>query len=201
MTGCNQAKASYRKADADYNRALSLYETEAIAARELDQQRSARDVAKAGLEDAQANLDDTVLKAPFSARVGRTFVENFQDVRSKQAILSLVDVSSVEIVIDIPEKVMARATSRSIGRLTASFDSAPNRTFDLAIKEFETEADPRTQTFRVTLLLAKPEGINILPGMTAKVLREIPAAAGCWRSTPTCSHRRSRSSSPADPGA
>ncbi|MEE8591475.1 MAG: efflux RND transporter periplasmic adaptor subunit, partial [Spirochaetia bacterium] len=37
-----------------------------------------------------------------------------------------------------------------------------------------TRADPRTQTYQVTLQMRQPEGINILPGMTASVVQHRP---------------------------
>jgi RND family efflux transporter MFP subunit len=51
----------------------------------------------------------------------------------------------------------------------AEFAAAPGRQFPLTIKEYATRADPRTQTYQVTLQMPRPKGINILPGMTATV--------------------------------
>ncbi len=41
--------------------------------------------------------------------------------------------------------------------------------------ELATQADPRTQTYQATLVMPQPEGINILPGMTAEVVGRMPA--------------------------
>ena len=40
---------------------------------------------------------------------------------------------------------------------------------ELEIKEYETQADEDTQTFKVKFIMPQPEGINILPGMTATI--------------------------------
>jgi RND family efflux transporter MFP subunit len=40
----------------------------------------------------------------------------------------------------------------------------------LQLKEYATKADPQTQTYQVVLQMPQPEGINILPGMTASVV-------------------------------
>jgi RND family efflux transporter MFP subunit len=172
------AKAKYEKADADFRRYTALYEKDAVSAAQLDQSRAARDMAKAAVEDAEADLADTHLRAPFAARVGKTFVENFQDVRAKEPILSLVDVGNVEVRVDVAEAVVARARRADWGRITARFDTAPGREFDLELKETATQADPRTQTYRVTFLMPQPEGVNILPGMTATVVHYPAAPAG-----------------------
>jgi len=169
------ARAEMERTDADFRRYTALYEKDAVSRAQLDQARAARDVARAVLDDAEAALEDTYLKAPFTARVGETFVENYQDVQAKEPILSLVEVTRVEIEVDIPENLIARfRASEGIGRMTARFDAAPDREFDATITEIAAQADPRTQTFRATLSLPQPEGINVLPGMSAIVVRYPP---------------------------
>jgi len=162
------ARAQDDNAQADFDRFAALYEKDSVSKAQLDQARARRDVARASLEDAEAALDDTTLRAPFDARVGARFVENFQDVRPKEPILSLVDVSSVKIEVDMPENRIARAR-RKDGKLTARFHSAPGREFDLTVLEIAAQADPRTQTYLVTLIMPQPQGVNVLPGMTAIV--------------------------------
>ena len=164
------AKARHEQTQADFDRFQALYEKDAVSKAQLDQARAARDVALAELDDARAALGDTTLRAPFAARIGAKFVDNFEDLQPKQPILSLVDITSVKIEVDVPENRVARYRGE-IGRLTARFDSAPGREFDLSVVEVAAQADPRTQTYLVTLGMPQPEGVNVLPGMTATVLR------------------------------
>jgi RND family efflux transporter MFP subunit len=166
----NSSTADYERTKADFRRFSSLYEREAVSEAQLDQARAARDVARASLEDARAALEDSFLRAPFSGLVGKTFVENFEDVRPRQPILSLVDIGHVELVVDMPESLMAGIRNRSNPpRMFAVFDTAPGREFDLSLKEIAAQADPRTQTYQVTLIMPQPEGLLVLPGMTANV--------------------------------
>ena len=168
------AQARFDKAEADIERLSALYEKDAASKAQLDQARASRDVAKATLADAKADLGDTQLRAPFSANVGATFVENFQDVQRKQPILSLVGIDTVEIQVDLPESVVARLRVQDPGRgqAFARFEAAPDREFPLELTELASQADPRTQTYLATLVMPQPEGINILPGMTAEVFGE-----------------------------
>jgi RND family efflux transporter MFP subunit len=169
------ARAEVERTDADYRRYSALYEKDAVSKAQLDQALAARDVARALAEDAEAALDDTYLRAPFASRVAETFVENYQDVQAKEPILSLVNVNQVEIVIDVPENLVAsfRAVQRE-SRFAARFDAAPGREFETRVSEIATQADPRTQSFRVTFSLPQPEEVNALPGMTATVQRYPP---------------------------
>jgi RND family efflux transporter MFP subunit len=130
-------------------------------------------VAAAAVDDAEASLSDANLVAPFGGRIGETFVENFEDVQAKQAILSLIDTTYVDIVVDVPETLLATVLDLQAVELVARFDTAPGREFELRMKEVATQADPRTQTYRVTLTMRQPEGLNILPGMTANVIRNV----------------------------
>ena len=171
----DSARATVERTDADFRRYSALYERDAVSKAQLDQAFAAREVARAREESAAANLDDTYLRAPFSGRIAETFVENFQDVHAREPILSLVNVNQVEIVVDVPENLVARfEKAQRDSRFTARFDAAPGREFETRSSEIATQADPRTQSFRVTFALPQPEGINILPGMTATVTRYAP---------------------------
>ena len=108
------------------------------------------------------NLSYTQLRAPFSGRIGRTFVENFEDVRAKEVILSLQNLSAIEIVINVPEQVLA--LSREPGRqgmeAVATFSAAPDKEYPLSLKEVAAEADRRTQTFAATFTMPQPDEIQ-----------------------------------------
>jgi RND family efflux transporter MFP subunit len=114
-------------------------------------------------------LGDTRLLAPFDGVVAKRFVENFEEVQAKQAIISLQDISELEVVIQVPEMLMAQVKHKKKRHAEAEFAAAPGRRFPVSIKEFAAEADPRTQTYEVTLRMEQPEGVDILPGMTANV--------------------------------
>ncbi len=63
------------------------------------------------------------------------------------------------------------------GRFVATFDKIPDRKYDLEIKEFSTQADETTQTYKLRLVMLAPEDALVLPGMTATVIWHRPAAA------------------------
>ena len=134
---------------------------------------------EAQLEIAQNAYDDTSLKAPFDGIVAATFVENFENVTAKESILLLQDIEHVEIVINIPEGMVAAAREKSRPKALAVFETLPDQEFEVTLKEFSTEADPATQTYKATLTMPRPEralGILVLPGMTCRVILEEPIA-------------------------
>jgi RND family efflux transporter MFP subunit len=164
-----EAKASFDQARSDAERYQRLYEREAIPLADLEVRLARRDVAQARYEQARADLRDTELRAPFAGQIGRKYVENFEDVRARQLILSLHQIDNVEVVINVPEAIMASVREGRKPAIAVLFDVAPERPYPAGIKEFAVRADPQTQTFAVTVTLPQPQEINVLPGMTATV--------------------------------
>jgi RND family efflux transporter MFP subunit len=168
----DEAYAQFVEAQADYKRYKDLYERNAVPVADLDVRRAKRDTAQAKLDYAKANLDYTYLNAPFGGYVGAKFVQNYEVVRPFDNILSLQDLSKVEVVIDLPENILASTKQGDVVQLYATFQSAPGENFPLEIKEVSAQADPRTQTYRATLSMDQPGTIRVLPGMTAQVHME-----------------------------
>jgi RND family efflux transporter MFP subunit len=54
--------------------------------------------------------------------------------------------------------------------------TAPDRRFPARIISFETSADPVTRTYLATFAFEKPADVNVLPGMTAKVVITAPTS-------------------------
>ncbi len=131
--------------------------------------RAAVAAAKAALKRMKLDLGYTVLRAPFDGVVVKTYVENFQDVRSRQPILRLVDHSRIEMVVDIPESLISQA--HTVSRVVVEFDAFPDILVAARIKEIGTEASEATRTYPVTIIMEQPPGANILPGMAGKATR------------------------------
>ncbi len=163
-------KAAYDVARAQLNTARQNLEKGKRGARKEDIEAMRANIQ--GLEAQQEGirnaLNDTYLRAPFSGVIAKKFVENFQEVQAKQPIVSLQDISRIEILVDVPEVFMARAKKGAVNAVV-EFAAAPGKQYELSFKELSMEADPNTQTYRAVLEMPAPEGINILPGMTATV--------------------------------
>jgi RND family efflux transporter MFP subunit len=169
ITNLEKAKAQALEAEQQYTRYKDLYIRKQVSKAEFDRYRSSRDVARAQQKAAQDALNDTYLKAPYSGVIAVRYVENFQEIQAKQPIVSLQDISQIEILINVPETVMATLRAGERPEVFARFDTAPGQQFPLTLKEFSTQADPQTQTYQVVLLMPQPDTVHILPGMTATV--------------------------------
>ena len=163
-------KAAHDVSKAQLNTAVQRLEKGRKGAREEDIEAMAAQIR--GLNSQQKAiqhaLEDTYLKAPFSGIIAKKFVENYQEVTQKQPIVSLQDISKIEILVDVPEVFVIQAKEDRLIAV-AEFPAAPGTEYPLRLKEFSSEADPNTQTYRAVLETPAPERINILPGMTATV--------------------------------
>jgi RND family efflux transporter MFP subunit len=171
----NQARAEYNKSQADLTRYQVLYEKDAVPLADLDLRIAQRDVRQAKLDEAEKNLTYTYLRAPFTGRIGRRYVENYMDVMSNEQIVDLNDVTNIEVKVDVPESIIS--LSRTLGdklelKNFAEFETAPGKQYELQIKEVSNRADPLTQTFEVTFKMPQPDDIALLPGMNALVRLE-----------------------------
>jgi multidrug efflux system membrane fusion protein len=169
QTAINEAKARELEAEQQYQRYKELYAKRQVSKADFDRYRASRDVARARMEDAQNALKDTTLVAPFAGVIAKRYVENFEKVQEKQPIAYLQLIDQLEILIDVPEIMMAQFRGSAGAEVIAEFDAAAGNKYPLLIKEFSTDADPATQTYQVVLSMDQPEEANILPGMTAKV--------------------------------
>lgn len=172
------AKAEYQRAQADFRRFKELVERQLISKADFDRQRAVRDIAEANVEKAQKALEDTKLVAPFAGVVAHRYADNFEDVNAKQPILSLQNMSNLEVVVQVPENAIPQNQDIDIIQrevdAVARFHGLPDRSFDLEVKEFTLDADPRTQSFELVLQMATPNNLSIYPGMSATVEATMP---------------------------
>jgi RND family efflux transporter MFP subunit len=166
-------QSAYDLAKVDFERKKTVLERELIAPSVFDESKARLQSAKAALNLAQDNLRYTEIKAPYKGSVARIEVENFQYVQAKQPILVLQSDEHIDITIQVPEAVIGhvREDAEESGyRPQVTFPSVSSRTFLVDYKEHTRQADPATQSFKVTFTMIRPKGLNILPGMTAEIM-------------------------------
>lgn len=163
------ALATYNKARTDHERVARIWETkQMIAKAEVDKQRANMEVARAEYSLARKHFDDTRLLAPFTGVVTRRYVENFSNVEDKAPIIGLQDLNELEIVINVPERIV-RNTQKS-KTVHAVFADRPEQLLPVHLKTFSAETDSQTQSYEVVLTLEPGHGLTILPGMSVDVV-------------------------------
>ncbi|NLE36963.1 MAG: efflux RND transporter periplasmic adaptor subunit [Pirellulaceae bacterium] len=122
---------------------------------------------EAAVANARNQLNDAVLAAPFDGNVAARYVDNFQTVQAKQPVVRLLDVTTIEVTVQVPENLISLASR--VGGVVCRFDAFPGREFTGRVTKIGAEASQTTRTFPVTVELDQPEDVRILPGMAAVV--------------------------------
>lgn len=167
------AEANARRFEKEFNRIEKLLVKEVVSQAEYDSAKSAHDVAQAELNIRGKAMDDTVLRAPFDGVVAKRFAENYQHIKEKDNIFSFKDISSVEVAVQVPERIVARTSFSTVGLVEVSFDADRGHHYPARTKEFSLQSDPVTRTYQLVVDVTAPETLNIFPGMTATVFVEI----------------------------
>ncbi|WP_036911924.1 efflux RND transporter periplasmic adaptor subunit [Prevotella sp. FD3004] len=121
--------------------------------------------AKSQLEVAKKNLADCRLVAPVSGIVGKRLVSAGETAMPSQAVVSILDISTVKVKVAIPE-----AEISGIGANTSSTIKvdAVNGSFTGGRIEKGVQADALTHTYDIRIHVANGER-KLLPGMVASV--------------------------------
>ena len=168
----NDRSASFSAAKADFERAKTLLPKGFVSKQAYDQLEANYKSRLADLNRAKQDLSYTVLKAPFSGSIGQRMIQNHEEVRAKQPVFALRDMTLLEAKINVPQTIILRISEERTdqqAKAMLSFESLEGQVFPLTFKEVATKADPKTQTFEVTYTLPAPKEITILPGMAGSV--------------------------------
>jgi RND family efflux transporter MFP subunit len=170
-----ETRASVQRAESDYERQQRIFKEDPGATSEsaIDRAREQRDRTRANIRSLEAavdsardQLEDTYLRAPFGGAVVATYAENYEQVRPKQPVLRLVDVSRIKMVINIPENLISVA--KRVKDITVVFDPFPDEKLAAQILEVSPEASQLTRTYPMTLVMNQPKSAKILPGMAGR---------------------------------
>jgi RND family efflux transporter MFP subunit len=164
------ARADHELAEKTLSRIASLKASGTVSQAELDEAVARAKLTGLAVDTAQKDLDDTVLRAPFSGQVTKRLAENFSPVARLSPVIRLAPVDRIEVVIGVPEQLMARLNLATLSSAAVRFTADPERLFEAQWLDYEAEASRDTQTYDVRFSLTETPPWPVLPGMTATVL-------------------------------
>ncbi len=165
----NDREARFELAKSQYERAKTLKEKNLASQSQLDEAQANLLIAEAELERAQSDLEHTELRAPYDGSIAKVFVKNRENIQAKQNILRLLNRDLMDVSIQVPERIMALVKRDVNYHPSVTFDALPGQAFPISIKEWDTQADPVTLTYKAVFTFPSPDTINVLPGMSATV--------------------------------
>jgi len=162
-------QARYNLAKSKFDQAKLLLERKLGTQAGFDEAKANLGVALSSLNVAKSNLEYTYLHAPFSGSISKVFIKKFDHIQAMQTIINLQTRDIIDISIHMPENIISRINRETTYQPTVIFDTHPNQEFLVSIKEWDTQADPATLTYKVVFSLPTPENFNALPGMSANI--------------------------------
>lgn len=183
------AQARHSEAEAEFNRIRDIYEKQLVAKSAFDRAEAAFKAARAGLEQAQEQIEHTVVRAPYSGIVVKRHIEVGEVANPGQALMTGLSLERLRAVADVPQAHIDTLRSLARARVLVP-DGAPGvEGSKLTISPY---ADPVSHTFKVRVDLP-PGQHGVYPGMFAKVAFAVgeesrllvPATAVVYRSEVT----------------
>lgn len=190
-----KAQANLTKTQADFERATQLFERDTGSERDRDFAEANRDVAiaevklaEARLEKAQKNLADTVVRAPFSGRVGKpnyAVGDLFQpgDPTQPATVIEMVALDPIYAIGRVDQTNYFNFISRRL-KLEEEGFSIPPLEISLILPGSETyphlgtfenwdnTAVSSTGTIAARIIVPNPDGL-LLPGQNVTIRGEI----------------------------
>ena len=134
----------------------------------VDDAETSLQLAEIALRNAERELNNATLLAPFDALVASRNVANFATISPGTPIARLHDMSDLRIEIEVPEVLFQRAGTDPDIELWAQFPTNDTR-YPVTPREFNAETSQVGQTYQITLGMAPPEDQTILPGSSVTV--------------------------------
>lgn len=156
------ARATLVDSRSQYQRAEELYRTNVVAASQLEQLKAKLEADEAAVRAAESRLDHTVIRAPFSGRLGLRRVSIGALVDTDTVITTLDDTSKIKLDFNVPEVFVARLEPGL--RVVAHSAAWPDMPFTGEVTSIDTRLDPVTRTVTVRAVLPNEEG-RLRPGM------------------------------------
>lgn len=171
-----EAQVQLKLAQQDLSRKQKMLSMRSIAPSAVDAAVANHELQQVRLAQARESLADSRITAPFDAYVAERYVDNFVNLRAGDKIARLNDLHELLVITNIPDHLVALVNTNRLVSTSARFAFAPEQTFDVTYRRNRGEADAVAQTYEVTFALPKPENLNLLPGMTAKLEIKLAAA-------------------------
>ncbi len=129
--------------------------------------------ADAARRFAEATLENTYIRAPFSgtvlrkeAEVGEVVAPSVGGGLTRGAVVTMADLKSLEVEVDVNEAYIARVTRRQPARIT--LDAYPDTSFRGEVRQVVPTADRQRATVQVKVSILDRDP-RILPEMGARV--------------------------------
>lgn len=167
----SEAAANVAEATRQFERVQNLIQQKLASETQLDVERNRMQTAKARYEGIVARLDDRLIRAPFSGKLGFRNVSPGTLLSPNAPLTTLDDISSIKLDFSIPESYLAAIKPGQ--EVLAKSIAYPDYTFVGVVATIDSRIDPNTRTIKVRAILDN-DNLLLRPGMllTVQLIQE-----------------------------
>ena len=160
------ARAQYEQVKSESERVTELHERESVPANDFDKARAGEKMVGAKLKNAEDQLNDTKLLAPFSGYIQAVNFDEGEIVNAGMPIVSLIDVSHYEVEVEIPASLYLERNN--FVSFSCSQKLIPGSQYPLKLAGYNKKAN-NNQLYKLYLKLEPEVSKKLAPGMDVKV--------------------------------
>lgn len=170
------AEAKYERDKIEYERMASLVKSDAAPQQDLDNAVSDLAASKASLEEARARLDRTRILSPAHGVLNDLPVEEGEYVAPGTPVAEIVEIDTVKVVVDIPEKDIAFFSVGQQAEILADVKECEESVVG-QITYISQLANPQTRSTPIEITLNNRDGLLrsgqiVRAALTRRVLDE-----------------------------
>lgn len=165
--GVQQVELAYQKAERDYQRAVQLYKDSVATLEQMENAKTALDVAKQQREAARFNKQYTEIRATASGYVLKRFMSEGQMAGPGMPVLMINGARQNNWLLKVGVSDVQWAAIKVGDNAEISIDAAPGKKIKATVFKKSEGLDPASGTFSVQLRLAESVQ-NIASGMFAR---------------------------------
>lgn len=143
----------------------------AVSATQVDQGRTAVEAARIALAQAEVDLADRTLRAPFGGHIGFSDIDTGDRVEPGTQIATLDDRSELLIDFSVPEAYVD--VVRAGREIVAEPWTTGGQALQGVVETVGTRIDPQQRSFAVRARVANP-GAAALPGLSFRIALNLP---------------------------
>lgn len=160
------AEATLKQARDAYSRMKQLHDAESLPDIKWIEVQTKLQQAESAFEIAKKNLDECILKAPFTGVVGKRLAASGETALPSTPVMTLLDVSNLKVRFAVPEQEVSTISNKSI--ISVKIEALGGLSYSCSDTEKSAAANPLAHTYDVRATL-KGSQSEVLPGMVCTV--------------------------------
>lgn len=168
-----QSKANLALEKLNYGRSALLNKTHAIAQSDFDLASSKFTTAEAKVDQDQASLDQTLIKAPFSGKLGLSAVNLGDYLKAGQDIVKLESIDPIEVEFSVPEIYTHQLVVDQTVNITS--DANKDQIFTGKIYAIDVTVNLSNRTIMARATIPNKDG-KLVSGSFVKVIIDISSS-------------------------